>query len=71
MDTTTQGTWASPTQTYGAEGYRIPSTGGTLASLPAWATLTLNGANVHEWATITTDVRALQKPLGFTSRLAS
>ena len=63
-DTTTQGTWHG---VYGADGYVLA---GIATSLPAYATATVVPSAIFNWASPTTDVRALQIPLPGTSRSA-
>ncbi|HEY2585578.1 MAG TPA: right-handed parallel beta-helix repeat-containing protein [Tepidisphaeraceae bacterium] len=64
-DTTTGGTW---TGTYGAAGYSIVN-GAT--SLPAYASLSVSGAQSWTWATSTTDTRDLQTAPGASTRIAA
>jgi subtilisin family serine protease len=63
-DTTTQGNWRG---VYGADGYQIVN---ETRALPAYATVTTNGAASYTWAPSTADARALQKAVG-SDRIAS
>ena len=62
-----QGTWVG---SYGADGYILGNWTGSadLASLPAGVTYSLEQASRYTWASPTTDVRALQDPLGASRR---
>ena len=64
LDSTTQGNWKT---VYGLDGYSIQ---GLATLLPAYAQLTLTGANAYTWNASTTDARALQKTTG-TDRIAA
>ncbi len=58
QDSTTQGTWIGA---YGAQGYDVIN---AAASLPGYATVTPAGQNPFTAVASTTDVRALQVPVG-------
>jgi hypothetical protein len=64
-DATTQGTWSGQ---HGGEGYSIAN---GPSSLPGYAAVSLSQASTYTWASLTSDVRALQNGLGAASRLAS
>jgi YVTN family beta-propeller protein len=64
-DTTTSGTWMG---VYGGDGFQISNV--TPASLPSYATMTLQNAASYSWAQNTTDPRALQTGSG-SNRLPS
>jgi hypothetical protein len=64
-DSSTQGTWSG---TYGADGYDV--IGGT-ESLPAYASLSFNGANSYTWAASTSQTQALQTSPNSSSRVAA
>ena len=57
-DVTTQGTWVG---TYGSQGYGLTT---DPVAYPAYAQVTVAGANVHTWAASTSDGRALQHASG-------
>jgi hypothetical protein len=63
-DAATQGNWRG---VYGSDGYVLPDGN---ASLPAYADLSISGANAYIWAASTTDTRALQDPTGTGRRAA-
>jgi hypothetical protein len=64
-DTTTQGNWMSK---YGSDGQVIAS---EIASLPAYAQVSVTGAETYVWEPTTLDARALQRPGNQTERIAS
>ncbi len=64
-DTTTQGNWK---YRYGSDGYLIAN---LTPSYPAYAQVTVTGAQTFTWESSTTDVRALQRPGNTTDRIAS
>ena len=55
-DTTTQGNWIAE---YRRDGYLIAN---EIPSYPAYAQVSVMGADTHTWETSTTDARALQRP---------
>lgn len=65
-DATTSGNWA---QAYGADGYDILGTSN--ASLPAYAQVSVSGAQPYVWEQNTTDPRATPIGPGSTTRVAS
>jgi hypothetical protein len=64
-DTTTQGTWKG---TYGANGYNVIN---DTVSYPGYVTVTPAAQSNWVWASSTSDVRALQKALSSTDRIAA
>ncbi len=64
-DTATQGTWKGA---YGADGYNVID---DTVSYPAYVTVTPASQLNTIWTTSTSDVRALQKALSLTDRLAA
>jgi VCBS repeat-containing protein len=64
-DGTTQGTWLG---VYGSQGFNVV---GAATSYPAYAQVGVSGAGTVIWASSTTDVRALQKGVGTTDRIAA
>jgi len=65
LDTATSGTWKSA---YGADGYNVI---GDAAGYPSYVTVTPSGISSYTWAGSTTDVRATQKAISSTDRIAS
>jgi hypothetical protein len=65
LDTTTQGNWVG---TYGPDGYVIAN---DASSVPAYATVSFNGASTYTWVQSSTDPRALLKNLSTSDRIAS
>ncbi|MEO8592835.1 MAG: Ig-like domain-containing protein [Candidatus Solibacter sp.] len=65
VDTTTQGTWKG---SYGQDGYIIPNDSNVP---PAYATVTITGAQPYTWWPSSTDPRALLKGASSTDRIAS
>ncbi len=65
-DATTEGTWSDK---YGADGSLIPNDAAT--SLPAYATVGVNGGMPYTWVGSTGDLRALQTASGAFARIAS
>jgi hypothetical protein len=57
-DATTEGTWQG---VYGSDGENVI---GTAASYPAYAQVSVTGNSSFTWATSTSDIRALQQPVG-------
>ncbi len=64
-DIATHGTWQG---VYGADGYTLAN---GPSSLPAYAAVTLTGQAAFTWVASTADVRAMQRPLPATDRLAA
>jgi hypothetical protein len=64
-DATTQGSWKG---VYGAEGYAVI---GDVISYPPWVAVAPTANSSYNWATSTSDVRALQKTTSATDRIAS
>ena len=64
-DTTTQGSWKG---VYGTNGYNVID---DTVSYPAYVTVTPAGQSNYVWAGSTSDVRALQKALSSTDRIAA
>ena len=64
-DTTTQGTWKG---VYGSNGYNVI---GDTVSYPGYVTVTPANQNNYTWASSTSDVRAPQKALSSTDRIAA
>src|SRR6202790_851758 len=64
-DSATQGSWKG---VYGANGYNVID---DTVAYPAYVTVTPAGQSNYVWAGSTTDVRALQKPLSATDRIAA
>jgi hypothetical protein len=64
-DTTTLGSW---TGKYGVNGQWIAN---DLSAVPSYATLSISGASTYTWTPSTTDLRALQKVSGSSTRIAS
>src|SRR5579872_2967378 len=64
-DSTTQGTWKG---VYGSNGYNVID---DTVSYPAYVTVTPAGEVDYVWASSTSDVRALQKALSPTDRIAA
>ena len=65
LDTSTQGTWSGK---YGSDGFLIANGS---SNLPAYANVSFNGALTYTWASLTSDVRALQSYQGTSPRIAS
>jgi len=65
VNSTPQGTWKGQ---YGANGFAIVNDS---TSYPAYAQVSLSNASLYTWAASTADVRALQKALSSTDRIAS
>src|SRR6202163_2475082 len=64
-DSATQGSWKG---VYGANGYNVID---DTVSYPPYVTVTPAGQSNYVWACSPTDVRALQKPLSATDRIAA
>ncbi len=65
VNSTTQGTWKGQ---YGTDGYAIVNDS---TSYPAYAQISVSNASAYTWAASTADVRALQKAVSSTDRIAS
>ena len=65
VDTATQGNWRSA---YGADGYGIA---GDSSANPAYGQVSLSGQLFFQWATSTSDVRALQKSANSSDRIVA
>ncbi len=65
LDSATQGTW---TGYYGTNGEVVAN---DTTNTPAYATVSFTGASTYTWAAFTSDIRALQRSSGSTTRIAS